>query len=386
MINMRRALNLVLSIFKKLDPVLLACSLLLSAMSIVTLYGGRDAFGTRTVLMQLAMTLVGLVFALIIANIEYQFLTEKLWPLFALASLAFLASVLVWGEEVGTNKSWVELPIVGILIQPSEFVKASFILTFSYHLHRVKDTINKPLTLLGLAAHALTIVGLILISGDLGVALVYAGIILVMLFCAGLSPLYYAGGLFAVIIAFPYIWPHLEKYQQDRIVVGFNPELDPLDKGYQPLLSRSAIENGGFFGQGINGGEIYQVLPVSESDFVFSTFCEKFGFVGAFLMIAVMVIMVVRLLFIAKDAAKDYGSFICIGIAAMVVIQATENIGMCLAMLPVIGITLPFMSAGGSSILAINITVALAHSVYAHRNKKHYTYNVGEKLHRVEDI
>lgn len=383
---MKRILNTALSVFKKLDPILLACTLLLSAMSIVTIYGGRDAFGTRAVLMQTAMTLAGLVITVIIANIEYQFIVERLWPFVAALSVILLVLVLLFGESVGENQSWLNIPFVNILIQPSEFVKASFILTFSYHIYKVRDTINKPLTLLGLGAHAAAIIGLILISGDLGVALVYVGIVLVMLFCAGLSPLYYAGGLLAAVVAFPYIWPHLRPYQQDRLVVGFNPELDPLGKGYQPLLSRSAIESGGFFGNGINGGEIYKILPISESDFVFSTFCEKFGFIGALLMITVMIVLVVRLLFIARAAAKDYGSLICIGIAAMIVVQTTENIGMCLAMLPVIGITLPFMSAGGSSILAINIIMAMAHSVYSHKTRKIYSYNVSERLHNVEDI
>ena len=379
-------MNAVASVFKHLDPILLFCTLVLSTMSIITMYGGRDAFGSRAFLMQTAMTVAGLIVTVIIANVEYQFIVEKLWPLFGAISVVLLVSVLVFGESVGENQSWINIPIVNILIQPSEFVKASFILTFAYHIHRVRDSINKPLTLLGLGAHAAVVIGLILISGDLGVALVYVGIMLVMLFCAGLSPLYYAGGLLAVIIAFPYIWPHLKPYQQDRLVVGFNPELDPLGKGYQPLLSRVAIGNGGFFGKGINGGEVYKSLPISESDFVFSTFCEKFGFVGAFLMIATMIVLVIRLLYIARNAAKDYGSFICVGIAAMIIVQTIENIGMCLAMLPVIGITLPLMSAGGSSILAINIILAMAHSVHSHKTRKFYSYNVGERLHDVRDV
>lgn len=370
---MKKITEFIFKLFKHLDPILLGCTLSLSAISILTLYGGRDDFGSRAFLMQAAMTVAGLIATLVIANLEYQFLVEKLWPLFLLLSYGLLAAVLLFGSEVGSNKSWIEFKFLGgLTVQPSEFVKASFIVTFSYHLHRVKDKINHPLTLLLLGLHAMSVIGLIALSGDLGVALVYVGIMLVMLFCAGLSPLYFAGGLLVVGIAVPYIWPLLKPYQQERIIVGFRPELDPLDKGFQPLLSKKAIQSGGFFGAGLNGGEIYHELPVSESDFFFATFCEKFGFVGAFVLISLLVIMVIRLIMIAHTASKDYGTYICVGIAAMVIVQATENIGMCLAMLPVIGITLPFLSAGGSSILAINIIMAMAHSVYSHKNRKNY--------------
>lgn len=368
--------SFVINVFRHLDPVLFACTSILSVISIVTLYGGRDDFGTRAVLMQAAMTIAGFFVTVVVANLEYQFIVEKLWPLFMLMSVGLLGLVLVFGSTVGTNKSWIEFKGLGLTVQPSEFVKASFIVTFSYHLYKVKGRINRPLTILGLGIHACVIIGLIVVSGDLGVALVYVGIMLVMLFSAGLSPLYYAGGLLLVGLAVPYIWPHLEDYQQRRIIVGFRPELDPLDKGFQPLLSKKAIQSGGFFGNGINGGSIYRELPVSESDFFFATFCEKFGFVGAFLLITVMVVLVIRLLWIGHIAAKEYGTYICAGIAGMVIVQATENIGMCLAMLPVIGITLPFLSAGGSSILAINLTVAMAHSVYSHRLRKSYTYTL----------
>ena len=130
------------------------------------------------------------------------------------------------------------------------------------------------MTLLGLFLHAGLIVGLILISGDLGVALVYVGVILMMLFCAGLHIGYFAAAILVLVLAAPYLWDQLAYYQQRRIIVGFNPELDPGNFGWQPLLSRTAIAAGGFFGQGLLGGHYYEELPASHTDFIFSTVCE----------------------------------------------------------------------------------------------------------------
>lgn len=355
---------------RMIDPVLLIGALILNTMSILTLYGGLGGlqkFSASALLVQIVASFLGLTMMTILSIIDYEDLTEKLWIFFFIASIGLLGITLVFGTSEGTNQSYLRFGPVGI--QPSEFVKASFIITFSRHLTFVRDRINSPKAITGLALHAGVILGLILLSGDLGVALVYIGLIAIMLFCAGLSMWYILGAALIVIIAFPYIWPHLEFYQQQRILVGFNPELDPLDKGFQPLLSRQAIANGGLFGQGIHGGSYYKKLPAAHTDFIFATFCEKFGFIGGILLILVLVIMVVRILMIAHSARKPYGSYICVGAAALIILQTLENTGMCMAFLPVVGITLPFMSYGGSSMMSMYIILGLVQSVRAHRGK-----------------
>ena len=245
-------------------------------------------------------------------------------------------------------------------------------MTFAKHLHTVRERINHPKSLLGLGIHAGIVIGLILLSGDLGVALVYAGIVLLMLFVAGLSLWYFFGAAGALVIAFPILWPHLNLYQQERILYGFTPESDPRGVGQQPLQSRDAIIRGGLWGEGMQGGTVYKQLYAADTDFIFSTYCEKFGFIGAILLLVVMLVFVWRLIRLARLSRHDYGAYICIGIAAMIVVQTVENIGMCLGMLPVVGITLPFMSCGGSSTLAIYITLGMVHSIYNHRVKFYY--------------
>ena len=360
---------------RRIDPILFGCTGFLSLMSILTVIGAVDNFGRSKLTMQVAMTVVGVIAVLILSNFDYHFFVERMAVVMLVASVLLLG-VTLWfgstGENIDTaNRSWLRLPIVGIAIQPSEFVKITFLCTFSRHIEMVKDKINRPLTLLGLLAHAGVIVGLILLSGDLGVALVYFGIIAVMLYCAGLSIWYFVGAVGLLVVAFPFLWDLLQPYQQVRIIVGFQPELDPNDIGRQPLMSRDTIIAGGFFGQGMFGGERYETLAASHTDFIFATVCEKFGYLGGALVVVALVILTLRLLWIAFHCRDTVGRLICSGVAAIIMIQTLENLWMCLALVPVVGITLPFMSCGGSSVLALYALMGLAHSAAA-REKRFY--------------
>lgn len=361
---------------KNIDPILFGATAFLCAMSLLTIFGAVDNFGRSKLVMQTAMTIVGTVMMLIIANLDYKFFIDRFCVIMLVASALLLALTLILGssgENMETaNKSWLRLWRGGPMIQPSEFVKVTFICTFAKHLEVVKDKINKPVTLLALMLHAGVIVGLILVSGDLGVALVYIGIIAVMLFSAGLSLWYFLGAGVVGVLSFPFLWDFLKPYQRNRIIYGFRPELDPTgDFSLQPLMSVEAISRGGAFGEGLFGGKVYERLPASHTDFIFATVCEKFGFVGGALVIIAIAVIVVRLIYIALHSSDVTGRLVCCGISAIFIIQTLENIGMCMGMLPVIGITLPFMSAGGSSMLALYIIMGLAHSVRA-REKKLY--------------
>lgn len=352
---------------KRFDPCLLICTTILSTFSLLMIYGIRDTLGLGLFRMQIAATVVGIGCMLFIATLDYQEIVNKLAIPFFIAQVGILGITLIYGIAEGANQSW--LRIGSLLIQPSEFVKATFIVTFSKHLDVVKKKLNHPLSLLGLGIHAGLVIGLILLSGDLGVALVYCGIVVVMLYCAGLSIFYFAGAAAITVIAVPSLWPHLRMDQQLRIIYGFNPEGDPLGKGMQPLTGKACVANGGFFGKGINGGEVYKTLFACENDFAFSTLCEKFGMLGGMIVIITLAVLVIRIFMIAKSARKDFGAYICIGVAAAVTVQTLENVGMCLAMLPVVGITLPFISYGGSSIFSMYLLLGMVHSVRAHRVK-----------------
>ena len=362
---------------RRIDPVLFACTAILSLISLITIFGAIDNFGRSKLVMQSAMVIVGTVGLFILANFDYRFFVDRFAIFLFLGSALILAVTLIFGSTGANmetaNRSWLNIPIINIAIQPSEFVKLAFLCTFAKHLDTVKDRINHPKTLLLLLLHAGTIAGLILLSGDLGVCLVYFGIIAVMLYCAGLSVWYFVGVAVLLVIAFPFLWDFLRVDQQNRIIFGFRPELDAENVGMQALMSRDTIAAGGFFGQGIFGGSLYEDLPASHTDFIFSTVCEKFGFVGGFVVVATLVVMAFRLVWISRSSRDGVGKLICGGIAAIIILQTAENLWMCVAAVPVVGITLPFVSYGGSSMLAMYLLMGLAHSVSAQEKKFFFT-------------
>ncbi|MBQ7338914.1 MAG: FtsW/RodA/SpoVE family cell cycle protein [Clostridia bacterium] len=352
-----------------LDGVLLACTTILSLMSILTLWGGSEVFGEKILPMQIAATVVGFAVMVVLANIDYRVIARRLSPYLLLGSVALLVVLLLTGKSEGTNRSWLYFSFLPFGIQPSEFIKTALAVSFGYHLSRAAGRIDRPMTLLGLLIHAGVIILLILMTGDLGVALIFLGFVAVMLFCAGLNKWYFLGSLVVAAAVLPLVWGTLEDYQRQRLLVGFSPEIDPLGYGYQPLLSRDAIMAGGFFGQGLNGGDAYEILPAAHTDFIYATACEKFGFFGGFIILAALLVLVVRVFIIAYRADCSMGGYIAAGLGACMMLQTIENVGMCLALLPVIGITLPFVSYGGSSVLAIYMMVGILHSIHAHREK-----------------
>ena len=356
----------------QLDFIIIFCAFGMNILSLLVLYGGSDVWGGKHFIIQSIASVLGIITMFILSYLDYDAIISRMSIPIFLLSIFLMAAVLLFGVDNGMgNKNWIRIPGVPFTIQPSEFVKITFIITFSRHINHVKEHINNFKNVIMLAIHAGIIIGLVLLTGDLGSALVFMTIMAVMLYCGGLSLWYFAAAFALIAVLSPFLWSHMKEYQQNRIIYGFSPELDPLKSGYQALLSRSAISAGGLFGAGMFGGSVYTTLPQKESDFIFAVLCEKFGFVGGAVYIIFMSIMVIRLIILSRRARKDYGALICIGVCALFVAQTLENIGMCLAMLPVVGITLPFCSYGGSSMLAVYIYLGFVMSISSH-NKKYY--------------
>lgn len=353
---------------RKLDYIVLFAVVALSLISILTLAGSANDYGVKYFYIQLGAAVLGIVMMTIISTIDYEDVAERFSPLLFGISICLLALTLLIGKGEG-NRSWIRFSWLPIGIQPSEFVKVMYIITFSKHIHMHKEHINTLKALIPLGVHAGTIIGLVLLQGDLGSALVFMFLTVSMLFCAGLSLWYLVGGSGLVVAAAPFLWEHLKQYQKDRIIAGFWPETDPGDKGFQALMSRNAVSAGGFWGTGLSGGTEYQKVPAAHTDFIFAITGEKFGFFGAFFIIALLCVLVIRVLVLAYKMNGSYASYMCVGVAAVIIAQSLENIGMCLAKLPVVGITLPFMSYGGSSMLASFCLIGIVQSINAHRGK-----------------
>ena len=353
---------------RKLDFIVLFAAVALTFVSLLTLAGSANDYGVKYFYIQLVAAVLGIATMIIISTIDYEDVADRFCPVLFGVSVFLLVLTLAIGRGDG-NKSWIRFDWLPIGIQPSEFVKVMYIITFSKHLQMVHGGVNKLKTLLGLGVHAGVIIGLVMLQGDLGSALVFMFMTAAMLFSAGLSAWYFLGAFAAVIAAAPFLWKMLKPYQKSRILAGFWPETDPSDKGFQALMSKNAISAGGFFGTGFSGGTEYQKVPYAHTDFIFAITGEKFGFFGALIVITLLCILVIRALVLAFKMRGTYASYMCVGVAAVIIAQSSENIGMCLAKLPVIGITLPFMSYGGSSMLASYCLIGVIQSINAHRGK-----------------
>ena len=224
-------------------------------------------------------------------------------------------------------------------------------------------------SLAAICVHGGVIMVCVMLEMDLGALISFGLIFAAMCFCAGVSIWYFAAAGGILVIASPIMWKILNEYQRMRILVGFDPMQDPEGDGYQVLQSMRAIANGGISGSGYANGTITQsasesTLPARHTDMIFAVLCEDFGFVGAVVYFFLMAVLIFRILIIARKNRDNYGMFICTGVATVFIFQTLENIGMCLAMLPVVGITLPFFSAGGTSTLCLYVGVGLVFSIY----------------------
>ncbi len=373
---MRKRENRFLQTAKNIDIFLILATISLSLYGIIAVSSASGYLNDdgHSVTIQTVATVGGAVAMIIIAFVDYYKLFRRYWWLITPFSLLFLfLPVAVHG--FGNNENWITIPIINYDLQPSEFVKITFIIAFAFHLSVLKDNdaINDFKNVLTLLLHGGAVLALLLVEGDLGATIMYLGIMLIMCFVAKLSILYYLGFLFACAFLSPFLWGFLKDYQKVRILVGFSPEQDPEGSGYQVLQTMKAISNGGIYGMGYKQGTITQdpvksVLPARHTDMILSAVGEEFGFIGILLFFVLIFFLIVRILIIAKNCNNICGSYICTGVAAVFFVQTLENVGMCLGMLPVIGITLPFMSYGGSSVFALYLCIGVVLSVGAHQN------------------
>jgi rod shape determining protein RodA len=359
-------------VFKRIDWILLIPVLLSCGFGLLLISSATASFGThKLIIVQAAGIFVGLVAALVLLTLEHENLAR--FPLIIYGCcILLLVATLIFGKEVMGNKNWISLGPVNV--QPSEFVKIGFIITFAKHLSMVKEYLNNVRALIPLMIHFGGIAFLVALGGDLGTTLVFIFICLAMLAAAGLHWGYFLGAAVTIGVAAPFLFERLDEYQQMRILAVYDPSLDPLGYGYHTIQSKIALGSGGLTGSGLYKGIQTQfgILPEKQTDFIFSVCGEELGFLGCMLIIALELFIILRLLFIARKAPDLMGSLICIGLAAMLFVQAGENIGMCLGLLPVIGLTLPFFSYGGSSVLALCMSMGLAMSVNASRPKEYF--------------
>jgi len=357
--------------FQKFDFVIIALTLVCIVFGCVAIGSAVKSYssGSKFLIIQGGAALIGAVMMIFISFIDhrrYKHFTAYIY----VVCVMFLLAVLVFGtgRESTGSKSWIRFGSIGI--QPSEIVKIGFIITFSNLCSKYGDTLNKPKNMIKLCVHAGVLMGLIMLQPDFGTTMVFIVVFAGILFAAGISYKYIVATGISVAAAIPLAWNFfLADYQKDRIRVLFDPESDPLGTGYHVMQSKIAIGSGGVLGKGLGQGTQTQLdyLPVKHTDFIYSVIGEEFGIIGAVTVALLLFGLVWRCIYIARRSKDKFGAYICVGVACMFMAHIFENIGMCIGLMPVTGIPLPFFSYGGSSMITNLMAVGLVLGVNRRR-------------------
>ena len=371
---MKKKLETVKLFLKETDLFLLITCIVTSIFGFIVVCSATqyklkpDEILSRDSIIMLLAILIGIALCLFISYFNYEVFT-KFWILIGIVSLISMILLFFIGDGPQSRPdvhTWIKFKFFSI--QPSEFVKIGFIITFSVHLEKLKDKINHPISILQLAVHALIPTLLVIKTGDMGSALVFLLITVAMLFMAGVHWGYFLGGAGLVAAISPLIWMFMfSSIQKNRFLALIHPEQYP-DIIYQQERCITAIGAGGISGQGLFHGAYSQAgyVPEAQNDMIFSVIAEELGFIGSVVALSLLAFIAIRTLMIGKKSREHSTNLICCGISAMLFGQVIINIGMCLMLLPCIGITLPFFSAGGSSNLSVYIGIGLVLSIYRH--------------------
>jgi len=356
------------------DRILFGTMLALSGFGLLMIYSATSSAGSLGMERQMIFVAAGLTVYAVISNIDYREF-KNLIPIISVVVLIGLFAVYLF-EPINGARRWIPLGLFNL--QPAEFAKVMVILLLAALLSPSnRDEVGIRQLSWPTVIRAILIVALpaalVLFEPDLGTTLVFGFILFVMLFVAGATwrqmlALTCAAAV-AVVVTIQQNW--LAPYQVDRIRVLFEPEtVDPTGIGYTMEQSMRAIGSGQLFGRGLfaEGTQTsFEYVPEQETDFIFTAVAEQLGFVGGILVIAAFAVIVWRLLVIAAAARDRFGALIAIGLAAMMVFHVFVNVGMTIGIMPVTGLPLPFLSAGGSFYLAMTLALGLANSVWLMR-------------------
>ncbi len=375
-------MGLIKNFIKGTDHALFWLCVFISAFGVLLVHSATlskledgQLLSRDTIVMSIAVVL-GLLICLVISWFDYEAIL-RLWPFIAGVSVLLMGLLFVFGtgpSERSDVHTWLPLRLgsFSFFFQPSELLKVAFIITFSIHLDYVGSDIEKVRNLLLLAVHGALPTLLVIVTGDMGSAMVFMMIFVIMLFVAEVKLRWFALAGIAVISAAPLIWVKVfNDIQRDRFLALFYPDNYP-DIIYQQKQGRIAMGTGGLFGSGLFKGANVQsgLVPEAKNDMILSVAGEELGFIGCVALLLTFLFIILRIINAAKYSVDTPGRMLCCGVAAMIGAQVVVNVGMCLMMLPVIGITLPFVSAGGSSNLCVYIAMGLVFSVYRYNRER----------------
>ncbi len=355
---------------KRFDVILLGATSLLIALGLLVLYssGIRSAQSASQLdtSRQVIYVLVGAVFFWLVTRLDYDVLRG-----YSKAIYIIMVTLLIIVEVFGATRlgatRWISLGF--FQFQPSEFAKLALIIFLARFFADSYDHSDKIKYLVISILYLLPPLLLVLAQPDLGTALVLLAIWLAMALTSRIKKRYFVALLAILVISAPLLYPRLAPYQQQRVATFVSPTANPSTTGYNVNQAIIAVGSGGIFGQGLSSGSQSQgnFLPSQHTDFIFAVLSEKLGFFGGVVCIFLYSVLVVRAIWIARNSSDRFGTFLAIGIATMFGFHVVVNISMNIGLLPVTGIPLPFISAGGTSMIISLLSVAILESIYAKR-------------------
>ncbi len=374
---MRRFLQELKDFPKKCDWVLLMLCLITAAFGLVVVASATSApkfeGNARYIIIQMASMLLGVGAYAFFSSIDIEFLSEnRNWLVLFNCFLLLLLIPFGTDNETG-NKSWLDIPGVPVMIQPAEICKITYVIIMASVMNSHKNSISKftdfP-AVFHMLFHLILLFGLnMALSSDMGVSLIFVFIFIGMAFTGGVHWGWFALAIGAIVLAVPVVFPLLGEYQQERILILIDPNYDAAGIGarYHSKINLLSLTGGGLTGQGLFNGTRTQggLLFAQHTDYIFSSIGEELGFFGCVFVMILQFAIIGRCIWVGMRAQDYLRRLVCYGAASALMFQVIINIGMCIGVMPVIGLTLPFISYGGSSAVTLFAMLGLVSGSYA---------------------
>ena len=368
---MRQYLHDLKNAIRKGDMVLLFLLLATTTYGCIMIASAKNYVGsTRFVIIQVVAALLGVLMYFLVSSVDVTILSEH--RLLLAGFNCFLILLLIpFGVDYNSgNKSWIDIPLLPVDIQPAEICKITFILIMASVMASGRSRISSFKSVFSMGFHLALLAGLnIVISKDLGVSLIFVFIFIGMAFAGGVNLLWFLGAGGLVTVAWPFLWELMDPHQKNRILVLFDPTVDPdgVTVRYHAVRSMRSLTGGGWAGQGLFNGIRTQngELPAQHTDFIFSAIGEELGFLGCMLVLLLEFAIIARCIYVGNKSPDYMRRLVCYGAASALIFQVCINVGMCIGVAPVIGLTLPFISYGGSSLMTLYAMLGLVSGVHA---------------------
>ena len=370
---MRRFIQELQDFTKKGDFVLLLICLITSAFGLIavasTATGKFDEGSIRYVLIQLLSTVLGVCMYAIMSSIDIESMSERRNLLVAF-NITLLLMLIPFGVNRGGNRSWLDFPLIPINIQPAEICKITYIIIMASVMSSHQNRLSSIPSVMHMVFHLAILVGLnMALSKDAGVSLIFVFIFVGMTFAGGVNIGWFILAISLIAIAIPIVWPFLGEYQQERIMVLIDPSFDAMGTGarYHHKINMLSLTGGGLTGQGLFNGNRTQggLLFAGHTDYIFSSMGEELGFFGCVMIMLMQFAIIARCIWVGVRCQDYIRRLVCFGAASALIFQVTINVGMCIGVMPVIGLTLPLISYGGSSVVTIYAMLGLVSGSYA---------------------